>query len=38
MQQAIDYAKILDIPFAYSTNGDGFIEHDFFTGKERGSA
>ncbi len=35
MQQAIDYAKILDIPFAYSTNGDGFIEHDFFTGKER---
>lgn len=35
MQQAIEYAKILDIPFAYSTNGNGFLEHDFFTGKER---
>lgn len=35
MQQAINYAKILDIPFAYSSNGDGFLEHDFFTGKER---
>jgi len=35
MQQAIDYAKILDIPFAYSSNGNGFLEHDFFTGKER---
>lgn len=35
MQQAIDYAEILDVPFAYSSNGDGFIEHDFLTGKER---
>lgn len=35
MQQAIEYAKILDIPFAYSSNGNGFLEHDFFTGKER---
>ena len=35
MQQAIEYALILDIPFAYSSNGDGFLEHDFFTGKER---
>ncbi len=34
MQQAIEYAKILDVPFAYSSNGDGFIEHDFLTGKE----
>lgn len=33
--QAIGYAKILDTPFAYSTNGDGFLEHDFLTGKER---
>ena len=24
-----------DIPFAYSSNGDGFQEHDFLTGKER---
>lgn len=35
MQQAQDYAEILDIPFAFSSNGDGFVEHDFFTGKER---
>lgn len=28
MQQGIDYAKILDIPFVYSSNGDGFLEHD----------
>lgn len=35
MQQAIAYAQILQIPFAYSTNGRGFLEHDFFTGNER---
>jgi len=34
MQQALDYARILNIPFAYSTNGSGFLEHDFFTGSE----
>lgn len=28
IQQAIDYAGILDVPFSYSSNGDGFIEHD----------
>ncbi|MCK4641879.1 MAG: DEAD/DEAH box helicase family protein [Candidatus Marinimicrobia bacterium] len=28
MQQALDYAQVLDIPFAYSSNGDGFLEHD----------
>ncbi len=28
LQQALDYASILDVPFAYSSNGDGFIEHD----------
>ena len=33
MQQAMEYAQILDIPFAYSSNGDGFLEHDFLTGK-----
>ncbi len=32
MQQAMEYAQILDIPFAYSSNGKGFLEHDFFTG------
>lgn len=35
MQQAITYAKMIDVPFAYSSNGDGFTEHDFLTGKER---
>ena len=35
LQQAIDYAKMLDLPFAYSSNGDGFMEHDFTTGTER---
>ncbi len=28
MQQALDYAEILDLPFAYSSNGDAFLEHD----------
>lgn len=35
MQQAIEYANVLDVPFAYSSNGDGFIEHDMRAGKER---
>jgi len=35
LQQAIEYAQILDLKFAYSTNGKGIIEHDFITGKER---
>jgi len=35
IQQAISYAKILDVPFAYSSNGDGFVEHDMLTGIER---
>ena len=33
--QAMDYAQRLDVKFAYSSNGDAFREHDFFTGKER---
>ena len=28
MQQALEYAEILDVPFVYSSNGDAFIEHD----------
>lgn len=28
MQQALSYGDVLDIPFVYSSNGDGFIEHD----------
>lgn len=35
IQQAIDYATILDIKFAYSTNGREFVEHDLITGKQR---
>ena len=35
LQQAMEYAQMLDVPFAYSSNGDGFAEHDFITGKER---
>ena len=35
IQQAMGYAEILDVPFAYSSNGDGFLEHDFLTGQER---
>lgn len=34
MQQALEYGEILDIPFCYSSNGDAFLEHDSFTGKE----
>ncbi|MCQ1536418.1 DEAD/DEAH box helicase [Methanosarcina sp. KYL-1] len=28
MQQALMYAEMLDIPFAFSSNGDGFLVHD----------
>ncbi|HEX8265962.1 MAG TPA: DEAD/DEAH box helicase family protein [Pyrinomonadaceae bacterium] len=28
LQQALDYSRILDIPFVFSSNGDGFIFHD----------
>lgn len=35
MQQAKQYAKMLDVPFAYSSNGDAFQEYDFLTGIER---
>lgn len=28
IQQALRYAEMLDLPFAYSTNGDAFLEHD----------
>jgi len=35
LQQAKSYAQMLDIPFAYSSNGDGFQEYDFLTGAER---
>ena len=35
MQQAKLYAEMLDVKFAYSSNGDGFQEFDFLTGVER---
>ncbi len=28
MQQALDYAEPLNVPFAFSSNGDGFVFHD----------
>lgn len=28
MQQALDYAATLEIPFVFSSNGDGFVFHD----------
>lgn len=35
MIQAINYAEILDIPYVYSSNGTGFLEHDMKEGCER---
>ncbi len=35
LQQAMEYAQILGLKFAYSTNGLGIIEHDFTSGKQR---
>lgn len=35
LQQAKEYAEMMDVPFAYSSNGDGFQEYDFLTGAER---
>ena len=35
LQQAMTYAQMLDVPFAYSSNGDAFYEHDFLSGQER---
>ena len=34
IQQALDYAGILDIPCVFSSNGDGFLFHDRNTGTE----
>lgn len=38
LQQAKTYAEMLDLPFAYSSNGHGFTEYDYFTGVERNLA
>ncbi|MFM5477855.1 EcoAI/FtnUII family type I restriction enzme subunit R [Aeromonas veronii] len=28
MQQGLDYARLLDVPFVFASNGDGFVFHD----------
>ena len=35
IQQAIEYAVALHLPFAYASNGKAFLEHDMLTGAER---
>lgn len=35
LQQAKEYAQMMDVPFAFSSNGQGFQEYDFLTGIER---
>ena len=35
IQQAIEYAVALHLPFAYASNGKAFLEHDMLTGDER---
>lgn len=35
LQQAKRYAERLDVPFAYASNGEDIIEHDFDTGLDR---
>lgn len=35
LQQAKEYAQMMDVPFAFSSNGLGYQEYDFLTGKER---
>ena len=34
MQQAMEYAQILGLKFAYATNGYGIEEYDFITGRQ----
>lgn len=34
-QQAVDYARLLDVPFAYATNGDDLIEKDMIAGTNK---
>lgn len=35
MQQGLEYGNILDIPFIFTSNGDGFSFHNRFTGEEK---
>ncbi|SIQ95899.1 EcoAI/FtnUII family type I restriction enzme subunit R [Aeromonas hydrophila] len=34
MQQGLDYARMLDVPFVFASNGDGFIFHDKTNGQQ----
>src|ERR1700730_13578070 len=34
LQQAKEYAQILGLKFAYATNGQGIVEHNFLTGTD----
>ena len=34
LDQAIKYAKVLEVPFAYSSSGKRFVEYDFNTGRQ----
>ena len=38
MQQALAYAEMLDVPFVFSSNGDGFLFHDRTGHVRRGRA
>jgi type I restriction enzyme R subunit len=35
LEQAKVYARMLDVPFAYASNGHGFVEFDFFLNRSR---
>ena len=35
LQQAIEYARVLDVPYVYASNGDGFVEQNLLTGAVR---
>lgn len=34
IQQGLDYARLLDVPFIFASNGDGFIFHDKTVGQD----
>lgn len=38
LQQALEYAKALDVPYVYASNGDGFVEQNLITGEVKNLA
>lgn len=38
LQQAVEYAKALDVPYVYASNGDGFVEQNLITGEVKNLA